>query len=108
MPGNYDVKSQKIIGSVDPTEGLWSIPFEYEPDSAEQLSTRGRLFLVVDFEASPAIDLHLASKIIIDEVREKYYGDLDGTPLQVLENALISGKNKLLEITNANRESVSS
>ena len=104
----YEIRSQKILGSLDPQDGVWSIPFEYDPEDSNLISTRGRLYVVVDLEASPTVDMHLASKIIIDEVKEKYYGDLEGTPLQVLENALISGKNKLLEITNANRESVSS
>lgn len=103
----YDIRSQKILGSVDPKDGVWSIPFEYEPDDSDLLSTRGSLYIVVDFEASPNIDLHLASKIIIDEIKEKYYGDLDGTPLQAIENAVISGKSKLQEIAESNKTAIS-
>ncbi|PIR43029.1 hypothetical protein COV24_04875 [candidate division WWE3 bacterium CG10_big_fil_rev_8_21_14_0_10_32_10] len=104
----YDTKSQKILGSFDPQDGVWSIPFEYDPEDSNLISTRGLLYIVVDLEASPSVDLHLASKIIIDEIKEKYYGDLDGTPLQALETAVISGKNKLQEIALSNKESVSS
>jgi len=104
----YDIKSQKILGSFDPIDGVWSIPYEFDPDDINVLNSRGRLYMVLDFEGSSNIDLHLASKILIDETKEKYYGDSDGTPLQALEKALISGKDKLKEIAKTNDSSVKS
>ena len=70
MSFGFDIKSQKILGSVDPHEGKWSIAYEYESDDPNLISTRGRLYLVVDFEGSAGIDLHLASKILIDSIKE--------------------------------------
>lgn len=104
----YDIKSQKILGSFDPIDGLWSIPYEFDSDDINVLNHRGRLYIVVDFEASSNIDLHLASKIIIDQIKEKYYGDMDGTPLQAIEKALIAGKDKLREIAKGDETVVKS
>lgn len=92
---SFDVKSQKILGTPTPGEGVWSIPFEYDPEDSEMLSTRGKLYIVASFKADTQVDLQLASKILIDAIKEHYYGDLDGTPLQALENALNYGKDKL-------------
>jgi|GEM_PF-6793582 len=92
---SFDIKSQKILGTPAPGEGVWSIPFEYDPEDAEMLSTRGKLYIVASFKADVRVDLQLASKILIDAIKEHYYGDLDGTPLQALENALAYGKDKL-------------
>jgi hypothetical protein len=94
---NFDIKSQKILGSQAPANGAWSIPFEFEPEDAGILSARGSLYIVVNFKADTTVDLQLASKILIDAIKEHYYGDQDGTPLQALENAVSYGKDKLQE-----------
>ncbi len=106
MVGAFEVKSQKILGSLEPQNGVWSIPYEFYPEDSDLLSTRGQFFLVVDFETSPNVDLQLAAKIVIDEIKEKYYGDLEGTPLQALEKAVQSGKSKLLEISKNHSSSI--
>ncbi len=108
MVGAFEVKSQKILGSLNPQEGVWSIPYEFYPEDPDILSTRGSFFLVVDFETSPNVDLQLAAKIVIDEIKEKYYGDLEGTPLQALEKAVQSGKDKLSEIAKNHSTSITS
>ena len=100
MAIGFDIKSQKIIGSLDPKDGKWAIPYEYEPDEENLISQRGRLYLVVGFEGGRGVDLHLASKILIDSIREHYYGDLEGTPLQALETSLVFGKDRLTEVVN--------
>lgn len=99
---SFDIKSQKILGTPAPGEGVWSIPFEYDPEDAEMLSTRGKLYIVASFKADAQVDLQLASKILIDAIKEHYYGDLDGTPLQALENALNYGKDKLQQSAQGN------
>lgn len=100
MAFGFDIKSQKILGSLDPKGGKWSIAYEYDPEDASLLSLRGRIYIVVDFEGNVGIDLHLASKILIDTIKEHYYGDLEGTPLQALESAIVFGKDRLVEVIN--------
>jgi len=93
-----NVKSQKFLGSINPVNGLWSIPFEYTPEDEKVLQDKGILFIVIDFESIEVINLSLISKILIDEIKEHYYGNIEDTPLNALENAVNRGKEKIESI----------
>lgn len=99
MPKQVEAKVSKLEGSPSAERGKFAQAYEYTPPEEDLLEKRGRLFVILDIAADPDFDAALAGKLVWDSLSEEYFTETEETPLKALEQAVLSAKNRLTNLT---------
>lgn len=94
-------KIQKIGGDNTPNPKTGEIAFSSieEPSDLTVLESRGSLYCVLDFSGISPQTAPLYSRLVWDTLKDSYYGEIEGTPLQALEKALTAVRGRLLGLS---------
>ncbi|MCX6783817.1 MAG: hypothetical protein NT141_01995 [candidate division WWE3 bacterium] len=94
-------KIQKIGGNVAPNPKTGEIAFSNieEPVDLPVLESRGSLYSVLDFSGISAQTAPLFGRLVWDTLKDSYYSEIEGTPLQALEKALTAVRGRLLGLS---------
>ncbi len=88
-----NVVSSKLTGTPGTTG--WGQVHEFEPQDAEKLLLRGKLFLVIaTSQMEQSVDVIAAGRELIARVNEEYFGNLESKPFYALKSAIqkVSGE----------------
>jgi hypothetical protein len=100
MENIFNVRTQKIESVPPSFVGNISFVLEEAGETKEALDLRGKLYAVVEVSADRNTDLSLIFAIIKNTISDRYFGNLDGTPLVALEEAVLAVKERLAAFTN--------
>jgi len=93
----FSTRIQEINSPTESLEGYVSFTLAFDPQDKFMEESRGKLFIVLDLRSENVSknDLNSAAKLLFGVIKETYYGDADGTPLQALEKALHTARDKV-------------
>jgi len=96
----FSVKIQEIRSPEKAPGDYVSLPFSFDPNDKLMEEQRGKLFAVLDISGKgvPQSNLTSGAKLIFDVLKETYFGELEGTPLQALEKAFHTAKENVLKM----------
>lgn len=95
----FTVKVQKFGKVPEGKSLLLSVPLVIEPEDSTTVK-RGLLYATVEVKATAEFDCNLVIKIITDTLQNEYFNNPEGTPLQCLEKAIVSLRDKILSLLN--------
>ncbi|MFH1566256.1 MAG: hypothetical protein ABIB98_03620 [bacterium] len=97
MDKMFSVKVQEITSPEDSLGEYVSLSYSFDPDDKLMEEQRGKLYAVLDIsgEGVSKEDLKAGARLIFNSLKETYFGEMEGTPLQALEKAFYTAKEKV-------------
>ena len=93
----FSIKVQEIRSPAGAPGDYVSLPYIFDPEDKLMEEQRGKLFAVLDISGGNISneDLNAGARLILNVLKETYFGELEGTPLQALEKAFHVAKEKI-------------
>ena len=87
---------QKLTKKLPQMAKEFSATISIEPDEEGLVEKKGQIYCAFDVRSSMDVDPLLVAKIVHDVLYDSYYGSESASPIQALERAIVSVKEKVM------------
>jgi hypothetical protein len=98
MQKKLEVRTQKLSKKLPQEAREFSTTIFVEPEDLKMLEKKGSLYCVFDVTSEDSVDPLLVTKIVRDVLYDSYYSSESASPIQALERAIISVKEKVIAL----------
>ncbi|MBI2620944.1 hypothetical protein HYW61_01830 [candidate division WWE3 bacterium] len=99
MKHTFNTKIQKLTPYLPDSTKSVSNAQIIEPDDEATMEKKGTLYVVFDLTDRIPVDSLLVTKIVHDVLRDSYYQSENASPLQALEKAVVSVRDKVVKLS---------
>src|SRR3972149_11829748 len=89
---------QKLTKKLPQMAKEFSATISIEPDEEGLVEKKGQIYCAFDVRSSMDVDPLLVAKIVHDVLYDSYYGSESSSPIQALEKAIVSVKDKVTHL----------